>query len=203
METSAKKRSLPARATKSLRIRKGAAVPPSAGTAEPVGVNTQPRRLLLGVAQQAGIGDPDSCSTMLAILSASRAIRRALARDLGTEELSEARFAALVTLYALEPMSSTPADLAFHAEVSRSAMTDVIDALEKHGWAIREPHGHDRRLTPVRLTADGGRVAVRAVHRFLHAASKIAGDLDLADRRATVATCEEVERRALASFAAI
>jgi DNA-binding MarR family transcriptional regulator len=152
-------------------------------------------RLLFGAARQSGVGDPDSCQTIMAILTASRAIRRRLDRELGTEELTESRFATLITLYAMAPLAATPGDLAYHAEVSRAAMTDVVDALDKHGWIVRERRG-DRRLKPVRISAQGRSVAVRAVHRFLELASVIAGDLCLADRRAAVAICTQVEHHA-------
>jgi DNA-binding MarR family transcriptional regulator len=154
-----------------------------------------PNRFLIGAARQSGTGDPDSCRTVMAILAASRAIRRALDRELGTEELTESRFTSLVTLYAVAPLSATPADLAYHAQVSRASMTDVVAALEKHGWVERET-GRDRRVRPLRITPLGSSVAVRAVHRFLHLASCVAGDLSLADRRITVATSEQIELRA-------
>ena len=152
-------------------------------------------RLLFGAARQSGFGDPDSCRTIMAILTASRAIRRRLDREFGTEELTESRFATLITLYAMAPLAATPGDLAYHAEVSRAAMTDVVDALDKHGWIVRERRG-DRRLKPIRISAQGRSVAVRAVHRFLELASVIASDLCLADRRAAVAICTQIEARA-------
>jgi DNA-binding MarR family transcriptional regulator len=119
-------------------------------------------RLLFGAARQSGVGDLDSCRTIMAILTASRAIRRQMDREFGTEELTESRFATLITLYAMAPLSATPTDLAYHAEVSRAAMTDVVDALDKHGWIVRERRG-DRRLKPVRISAQGRNVAVRCI----------------------------------------
>jgi DNA-binding MarR family transcriptional regulator len=154
----------------------------------------QPKSLLLGVARQSGIGDPDSCRTILALLSVGRAIRRSLESELGPDELSEARFATLVTLYALEPLPATPTDLAYHADVTRSAMTDILDVLERRGWIKRGDPARDRRLTPIHLTELGCRITVIAVHRFLQAGSRLAGNLSLSRRKAIVDGCEQIER---------
>jgi DNA-binding MarR family transcriptional regulator len=151
--------------------------------------------LLLAAARQSGIGDPDSCGTILSLLSASRAVRRALGRELGFQDDSGSRFAALITLYALNPEPVTAADLANHAEVSRSTIMKDIETLERRGLVGWGGGGRDR-IAPIHLTEFGHRVAMRAVHRFLQVASDLARDFDSEIRNATVETCRQIERRA-------
>lgn len=133
METLVRKRSLPSRVSRSRSADANASNGP-VNSARHAGITKHPLRLLLGVARQSGIGDPDSCMIILSILSASRAVRRALSRELehelGFQDNSGSCFATLVTLYALSPLPATAADLAYHAEVSRGSMTSVIEALE-------------------------------------------------------------------------
>lgn len=125
----------------------------------------------------------------------SCALSRELDHELGFPDKSGSRFATLVTLYALSPLSVTAADLAYHAEVSRASMTSVIEALEQRGLVMRDAGGRDR-ITPIHLTELGQQVAVVAVHRFLQLASNLAGDISSPNGKATVQTCEQVESRA-------
>jgi DNA-binding MarR family transcriptional regulator len=156
------------------------------------------------MARQSGIGDSDSCRIILSILSASRAVRRALGRELdhelGFQDHSGSRCATLLTLYALDPLPATAADLTYHAEVSRASMTDIIKTLELHRMIKREAAGRDRSR-PIRLTESGRQAAVFAVHRFLQLANNLAGDVGSPHGNATIETCEQVESRAAVSAA--
>ncbi len=198
METLVRKRSLPSRVSRSRSADANASNGP-VNSARHAGITKHPLRLLLGVARQSGIGDPDSCMIILSILSASRAVRRALSRELehelGFQDNSGSCFATLVTLYALSPLPATAADLAYHAEVSRGSMTSVIEALERRGLVARDAGSRDR-ITPICLTELGHRAARLAVHRFLDVASNLAGDIGSPNRKTTVSTCEQVESRA-------
>jgi len=198
MEKLNRKRSKPSRASQS-RSAAAHASPGARDLARPTRIPKHSLRLLLGVARQSGIGDPDSCMTILSILSASHAIRyamgRELDRELGFQDNSGSRFATLITLYALEPLPATAADLAYHAEVSRGSMTDVLGTLEKRGLITRDAGGRDR-IKFVYLTERGRKAAVFAVHRFLQLASNLVGDLSSPYGNATVETCQQVESRA-------
>jgi len=162
-------------------------------------VPLHPRRLLLSVAEQSGIGDQNSCRIILSILSASRAVRRSLCREMGSklgfQDTSGTRFAALVTLYALSPLSATASDLAYHADASRASMTDVIASLEQRGLVARES-GTGDRITHFYLTELGLEEAVLAVQQFLTVAQSLAGGIGAAEQRATLSTCEQLETRA-------
>ena len=171
----------------------------SAKSAGHVDITRHPLGLLLGIARQSGTGDSDSCRIILSILSASRAVRRALGRELdqglGFQDHSGSRCVTLLTLYALDPLPATAADLAYHAEVSRASMTDIIKTLEQHRMITREAAGRDRSR-PIYLTEPGRQAAVFAVHRFLQLASNLAGDVGSPTGNATIETCEQVECRA-------
>ena len=157
------------------------------------GIDLQPRRLLLAAARQSGIGDPDSCTIVLSLLSAGRSLRRALGRELGFQDNSGSRFAVLLTLYALDPLPATAADLAYHAEVIRSSISDAIETLEQRGLVAWVPGDRDR-IMAVHLTELGRQAAMLAVHRFLRIASELAGGVSPTNRGATVETCRQVER---------
>jgi DNA-binding MarR family transcriptional regulator len=120
---------------------------------------------------------------------------RDLDREFGFQDNSGVGFATLVTLYALSPLPATATDLAYHADVSRASMTDIIEALEERGLVMRYADGGGR-ITRVALTKRGQQAAVLAVHRFLQVASDLAGDIGSPNGNATVETCEQVESRA-------
>jgi hypothetical protein len=159
-------------------------------------IQTQPQRLLLGVAEHAGIGDPSSCRIILSILLASRAIHRSLKNELFTENASETRFGTLVAIYALEPLPATADFLALQAGTSSHAIKHVIDDLEARGLVTWGPQGWDTQ-TPIQLTELGGQVTVMAVHRFLQVASDLAGAVSASDREVVVRTCTHIEGRAV------
>ena len=51
--------------------------------------------------------------------------------------------------------------LADFSRVTASAMTRLVDGLEKHGWVTRDRDPEDRRRIVVRLTASGKAEAIR------------------------------------------
>jgi DNA-binding MarR family transcriptional regulator len=190
METPIPKHSLPSRAPKSRNAAAASKGPGNLACHD--NIDTHPQRLLLSVARQSGIGDPESCSIIMSILAAGRAIRRAL---LGFQDNSGAHFATLLTLYALDPLPATAADLAYHAEVSGSSIADVIEALDRRGL-VEWGAGGPEQIAPVHLTELGHQVAARAVRSFLQVASTLAGDIGAPNGNATIETCRQIERRA-------
>ena len=54
-------------------------------------------------------------------------------------------------------------DLADALRISPRSVTDVVDALERKGYVVREPDPHDRRASVVVVT-DAGRQVRAAVH---------------------------------------
>ena len=201
METLVRNRTLPSRVSRPRSAEANASKGP-VKSARPADITKHPLRLLLGIARQSGIGDSDSCRIILSILSASRAVRRALGRELhhglGFQDHSGSRCVTLLALYALDPLPATAADLTYHAEVSRASMTDILKTLEHHRLITRVAASRDRDR-PIHLTERGRQAAVFAVHRFLQLASNLLGDIGAPNGNATVETCEQVESRAAVS----
>lgn len=97
-------------------------------------------------------------------------IRRALARH----QLSDLQFAILVLLFEVGPEPIPMAILADHAGVSRTAVTDALDALEASGFATRARDRRDRRVIQVRITAAGREKTDQAINDYLGAAEHAA-----------------------------
>lgn len=111
---------------------------------------------------------------MLELISAAEAVKATLRDRLG---LSEGRFAALVALFARDPSPITSADLATHAGVSRSAITDVLDRLEADQLILRHRDTVDRRIIYVSITPVGRAEVDAALTRFLRAAGHAAREV--------------------------
>jgi DNA-binding MarR family transcriptional regulator len=138
--------------------------------------------LLAAIAGHTRIVDPETCLTALARLSASRALRRTLGPQIGTEAFRKAGFVAMLTLYALEPVPSDPEDLARDAEVDPARMTVLLGRLERQGLVACGPGQGSGRRPRVHLTEPGAQVIVAAVHRFLHLASSLAETMGSRER---------------------
>jgi DNA-binding MarR family transcriptional regulator len=157
-----------------------------------------PVKQLLRIARQSGIAEPLACASSLTLLKTSRAIHHSLLRVLKPLGLSEYRFAALVTLYTLEPVPASSADLAYHTEITRPAMTGLLDTMEERGW-IRRRHRlrKDRRFSRISLTAKGREVTGFAIYRFLKSAAEISEELNPAQHALFDEMCALLRHRSL------
>ncbi len=126
---------------------------------------------LLAVARQrAGLDEP-RCRIVLELLSTAESVKAALRERLG---ISEGRFAALVSLFATDPSPISSAEIALHAGISRSAITDVLDRLEADKFIVRHRDTADRRIIYVNITPAGRTEVEAALKRFLEAAGHTA-----------------------------
>ena len=85
--------------------------------------------------------------------------------------------------------------------VAPRTITDIVDGLEKRGLAERSAHPHDRRVTLIRITAEGTaqlRQARRAVERLLTASI---GSLTGSEQETLVGLLERVNPRSGAGAA--
>ena len=173
---------------------------PHLPTKEEVGFDAppvpSPEQLLLQVAHQGGIADVGACSSVLSLLVAFRSVNQAILRLMADEEVSHGKLGTLVVLYALDPVLSSPAQLAAQVGVTRSAMTDVLDALERKGWVHRTRTGDDRRVRGVGLTDEGREHTGGVTRRFLQTIEKIGSALSLSDQSILVAECRALSHRA-------
>lgn len=135
-------------------------------------------RTLLAVARQRKELDFPRCQLVLEHLDAAAALQAALRRALRDFRLSELQFGVLVVLFALDPAPLAPADLADYTAVSRAAISDALDRLERRQWIFRTRDAGDRRVHLVNLTSAGRRVADQAMMAFLRASGHAARLLD-------------------------
>ena len=156
----------------------------------------QHHRFLLQVSRQSGVGQPDACEGIMALLAASRSVNYVLKGLMGTAELSDGSLAALVVLYAHEPLPESAADLAYHAEVSQASMARILYSLARRGWVVRNSRGAAGRGRPIQLTAQGQQAAGLIAHRFLIAADRIGTGLSPRQRRTLMAACERLRNHA-------
>lgn len=173
------------------------AVPESSlGLSSLSGLCSLPLQRLICIARQSGIAEASNCAMTLQLLVASRAVRQSVLRIVKPLGLSEARFLTLVTLYVLDPVPSSPADLAYHAEITRSAMTDTLDQMEKQGWVRRKRTESDRRAIHIYLTEPGRKVASVAIRRFLRVTAEISKSLKPTQHKAFTALCRRFQEQA-------
>jgi DNA-binding MarR family transcriptional regulator len=85
-------------------------------------------------------------------------------------ELSFARYEALMLLYFTRTGSLPLGKMGARLQVHPTSVTNIVDGLEKRGYAVRAPHPSDRRTTLAMITESGREVADAATEA-LHAIS--------------------------------
>jgi DNA-binding MarR family transcriptional regulator len=132
----------------------------------------------LALARRRSEADAARCGLVFAQLGAAARLRNRLREALTPHDLRDLDFATLVVLFAGEPEAIPMAVLAEQTAVSRSAMTDTLDTLERLQLATRTRDRSDRRILRVRITAAGREAIGRAIGDYLHAATHdaISGD---------------------------
>ena len=140
--------------------------------------------------------DEHACDTLFVFLDTARLVRRRLLELLAQHELSEAKFFALMFLRRIVPQDTTPAEVAYHSGISRSAMTDTLDQLEASRWIARRRSALDRRTVRVELT-DLGRTAIdQAVDLLLADVRQLLDGFTSEQGRIVAAYCSTVGLRA-------
>jgi DNA-binding MarR family transcriptional regulator len=117
---------------------------------------------------------PSAVPSMAAVTSIMRAEQILIARLndlLKPWDLTFARYEALMILFYSRTGSLPLGKMGERLQVHRTSITNIVDGLEKLGYAKRSPHEHDRRTTLATITDHGRDVAVEATkvlneHRF-------------------------------------
>lgn len=102
---------------------------------------------------------------MMAVTSLMRVQQIWLARlneTLAPFELTFARYEALMLLYLSRAGELPMGKIGTRLQVHPTSVTNLIDGLEKLGYAARTPHPEDRRTTLAAITAQGREVASAA-----------------------------------------
>ncbi|MDT0212847.1 MarR family transcriptional regulator [Rothia sp. ARF10] len=90
------------------------------------------------------------------VMEVARALRRRFASTLEPWGITPHEARALRVVGHHEP--TRLGVVASHLRIAPRSVTDVVDALEGHGFVAREPDPSDRRATRVALTPEGRRV---------------------------------------------
>lgn len=81
-------------------------------------------------------------------------------------DLTFPRYEALMLLYLSRKGELPLGKMGVRLQVHRTSVTNLIDGLERSGFARRVPHPSDRRTTLARITAKGRRVAEGATEKL-------------------------------------
>jgi DNA-binding MarR family transcriptional regulator len=110
-----------------------------------------------------------SVAPMMAVTSIMRAQQILIARlneALEPFELTFPRYEALMLLYLSRRGSLPLGKMGARLQVHPASVTNLIDGLERAGYATRTPHPSDRRTTLATITARGRAVAAEATERL-------------------------------------
>jgi DNA-binding MarR family transcriptional regulator len=156
--------------------------------------DTLAARVFLAAARQRNGLDEPRCRLVFEFLSTAASINAALRSDLATIKLTELKLGVLVVLFAVDPATATPADLAAHTGATRSAMTDVLDQLQDQAFVTRERDSQDRRLVHVHLTESGRAAADAALSRYLNNVGRAAQFLEPNLQEQLLLSCNQLNK---------
>jgi DNA-binding MarR family transcriptional regulator len=106
---------------------------------------------------------------MAAVTSIFRAHQILVARlneALESFDLTFPRYEALMLLYLSRKGELPLGKMGVRLQVHRTSVTNLIDGLERSGYAKRAPHPSDRRTTLARITSKGRKVAEAATEQM-------------------------------------
>jgi DNA-binding MarR family transcriptional regulator len=135
----------------------------------------------------------DASSSMAAVTSIMRVHQLVMARlneELKPWDLTFARYEALMLLFFSRTGSLPLGKMGVRLQVHPTSVTNLIDGLEKLGYATRAAHPSDRRTTLATITERGREVAQRSTEA-LNAMRFGTGEMTAAD----LATVTDVLRR--------
>lgn len=124
----------------------------------------------------------ESC---LHLLRAADSVFRVLSGHLHDHGFSQGGFTVMSLLWDTTE-SSTPAELAQKANVTRASMTGLLDTLEKEGFVTRAPCPNDRRMMRVTLTRKGRRQLEKVLPEHFRHMAGLLKPLSAAERKTFV-----------------
>lgn len=106
--------------------------------------------------------------------------------------LTPRQFEVLEILYFNPAESATPATLSDEVGLTRSAMTSVLDSLEKPGHVSRSPHPRDRRMISICLTPSGREFIEERLPERYRRIARVVGQLSPHERDAMIRTYTKI-----------
>jgi DNA-binding MarR family transcriptional regulator len=116
-----------------------------------------------------------------------------IAGRLRRHDLSRTAYNALIML-ADSDRALGPHELAEGLFISRGAVTQLVDLLEKQGRIRRRPHATDRRQSRLELTTTGRKVLARAKPMVAKATDQTLAGLNAAEQRDLMRLLQKLER---------
>jgi DNA-binding MarR family transcriptional regulator len=113
-----------------------------------------------------GAGATPSMSAVTSIMRVHQILMGRLNATLKPFKLTFPRYEALMLLYYSRNGSLPLGKMGARLQVHRTSVTNLVDGLERHGYARRVPHEHDRRTTLAEITPGGRGVAEAATERL-------------------------------------
>jgi len=118
----------------------------------------------------------------MTFLRLGQAMRALIARESHGEGLTPAQAQALLFVRHTKSFATTIGNLALWLASSHASAVGVVDSLERRGLLTREVSDRDRRVTLLRLTPEGERVA-SVLARWGDALSEALAEMTPEDRR--------------------
>lgn len=144
--------------------------------------------MLVRIARHSRIGDPQGCAAVFALLETGRQLRAHLREILARHQLTEDDFGILVSLYAIDPAATSPAELAVDTEISTKLLGLALDSLSHAGWITREESPLSGSLQ-IQLTDLGRSLTEEAVRPFLEAVARCSDSLSPGQTRTLEKAC--------------
>ena len=149
----------------------------------------QPSQAALGVvrvspdfAEEYPDGDPLAAEVYATLIRAGQALYDELDRGMqATFGVPESVLQALAVIDGSE-RTLTPREIAERMFRSSATMTNLLDALEREGWARRVPNPDDRRSVLVEITDEGKALADRFLPGVRKVERAVIGDLTATER---------------------
>jgi DNA-binding MarR family transcriptional regulator len=127
-------------------------------------------------------GDPSAAEVYATLIRTGQALYDELDRGMqATFGVPESLLQALAVIDGSErPL--TPTEIAERMFLSSATMTNLLDALDREGWARRVPNPDDRRSVLVEITDEGKALADRFLPGVRKVERAVIGDLTAAER---------------------
>ena len=135
-------------------------------------------RMRMAATQRMSGGDRDRSRLVFAHLDAASVLQNALHDALVHHHLTNLQFKVLLALKTVRANPVTATMLAELSGVSKTAITNTVDALEKDGLAERWRKPNDQRLTQIRLTTVGRKHFEEALSDYLQTAANAARQVE-------------------------
>lgn len=123
---------------------------------------------------------PGEESTGDLLMAAARALRRGFVAAMEAYDVTPGQSRALHVLVDHGP--ARPSEIAEALRIAPRSATEVVDALEARGLAVREPDPADRRATRVVPTDEGRRLSAVLAEARRAESERVLADLPAADR---------------------